>query len=157
MLNKILVIDDELEICEILVSILSDEGFDVSSATNADTALEMVSKDSYPLIISDISMPGLSGLQFLAKVRERGIPSAVVMLTAHSEKERIIEALQLGAIDYLNKPFEAAELVNKTPVWMEIGRRLSSMIENSDGSIEAKVRMIELFKLKNHKNTKKEL
>lgn len=156
MATDILVIDDEVEICEVLQSLLEDEGYSTKAVNDALTALSVVETEKTPLLICDISMPGKSGLSLLEDLRKKNLPCAVVMLTAHSESEKIITALQLGAVDYIVKPFDSTHIVASLPTWLEIGKRLQSTLvaDKSPESLIQQLRMIELFRIKNHARTK---
>ena len=107
------------------------------------------------MVICDISMPGGSGLELLKQVREQGLTAAFVMLTAHAESQRVIEALRLGALDYITKPFAASELIAKLDAWVEIGKRLRDLhdpsVSYSEADLARQLRMIELFQLKNQR------
>ena len=157
MSNKVdvLVVDDEESIREVIEEFAVMKGFSCATAENGIIALEKFKIHDPALIISDISMPGMSGLEFLEKVRIDGLSAAVVMLTAHDDSVRIIEALRLGAIDYLTKPFDADELLGKLGSWIELGSRLKELrtenAENTRGDTSKQLRMIELFQLKNKK------
>ncbi len=94
------------------------------------------------------------GDEISIEIRDRGLACAVVMLTAHSEKERIIQALQLGAIDYVTKPFEVAVLLEKIPVWLAMGQRLQDIANHSESTgadLQKQLRLIELFQAEANK------
>lgn len=157
-MNRILVIDDEEDIREVIKEILALDGWIVDVAEDGKKGIASLIENHHNLVICDISMPGLSGLETLGLIREQGLLAAVVMLTAHAEQERIIQALQLGAIDYVVKPFDPVSLRSKVPTWLEIGRRIQKLANQDDEVstevLQKQVRMIELFKLKNHKGSK---
>lgn len=146
----ILVVDDEESIRSIVRQFAELKEFQVIEAGGGLSALEQLKLKAPPLVICDISMGGMSGLQVLEHIREQGLPCAVVMLTAHSESARIIEALRLGALDYVTKPFDAEVLMDKMDSWVEFGRRLKEMRDPSNRStdVASQLRMIELFQLK---------
>lgn len=140
----ILIIDDEEEICDVLFKLIrANTEFRVHTALNADLALEYLSHHVPPLILCDISMPGRNGLELIQEVKRRGHITSVVMLTAHSEKERILEALRLGAIDYVTKPFETRELLKNLRTWIELGERLKRF-----PSSELEMKNFELIRVK---------
>lgn len=149
-----LIIDDELELRESLKSILTQEGFEVSVASDGFSGLQMIKSEKIPVVLCDITMPDLDGLQVLEKLREMGLPCALIFLTAHSDSERILQALRLGALDYLVKPFNPQALAKKLEVWKEIGKRMQSVSSNEASQADAlkfNLRMIELLKIKNSK------
>ncbi|MEJ2033627.1 MAG: response regulator [Deltaproteobacteria bacterium] len=109
---RILIVDDEDYICTILARWLGSEGHQCSIARNADEALAVLSEDdSYELLISDIMMPGKSGIDLLRMVRERYPELAVIMATGLDKRDVAIRTLQLGAYGYVIKPFDKNELI----------------------------------------------
>ena len=152
----VLIVDDEAGIREMVSEFAEMAGLVAATAGDADQALDILEKQVIPpLLVCDISMPGISGLQLLEKIKALNFPCSVVMLTAHAEGEKIIQALQLGAIDYVTKPFNSEELIAKLPVWLEIGRRMQSTYLSTGGTEKAllasQTRMIDLLRLKNKK------
>ncbi|QUL97657.1 MAG: response regulator transcription factor [Candidatus Fermentithermobacillus carboniphilus] len=109
MASKILVVDDEPGIVEMIKKFLSREGFLVKEAYDGPTALDIVQKENPDLIILDIMLPGLDGLEVLKRLRAKSdVP--VIMLTARSEEVDKLLGLGLGADDYVTKPFSLREL-----------------------------------------------
>ena len=107
---KILVVDDEVKICRNVEKILGKHDYDVSSASSADEALEKMAKESYSLLISDIIMPGMNGLEFLKLVKNQWPLTKVIMFTAYASTDTAVKAMRLGAVDYIPKPFTPDEL-----------------------------------------------
>ena len=107
---KILVVDDEEKICRNVEKILAKEDYDVSYALSADEALEKMAKESYSLLISDIVMPGMNGLEFLKLVKNQWPLTKVIMFTAYASIDTAMKAVRLGALDYIPKPFTPDEL-----------------------------------------------
>jgi len=106
----IMVVDDEQAILRLLSRTLEPEGYDVVVADDGRSALELLDKHGPALVILDIMMPGLNGLQVLDLIRQRSnIP--VIMLTARVEVTTLRDALSLGADDYVRKPFRTWELL----------------------------------------------
>jgi DNA-binding NtrC family response regulator len=107
---RILVVDDEPSIRTVLKAHLAREGHDVSTATDGAEAVSALTATPYDLVISDLKMPGMSGLELLAWcTREQpGLP--VVLITAHGTVDTAVEALKLGAQDFITKPFDLDEL-----------------------------------------------
>lgn len=110
MKTRILVVDDELSMREFISILLEREGYEVLTAADASTALERLSASSIDLVISDVQMPGLNGLELLARIRTSSPDTAVLLVTAYSTAEQAVEAMKLGAYDYLAKPFKVEEL-----------------------------------------------
>ncbi len=107
---KILVVDDEEGAQELFNIILTDEGYDVSLASCADEALALLKNNTYNLVISDIKMPKMDGLQLLQEIRKTGYKTDVIMVTAYGEVESYLKAMSLGAAEYINKPIRIKEL-----------------------------------------------
>ena len=107
---KILVVDDEENVCRNVQKILSKEDYDVSYALSADEALEQMAKESYSILISDIVMPGMNGLEFLKLVKNQWPLTKVIMFTAYASTDTVVKAIRLGALDYIPKPFTPDEL-----------------------------------------------
>jgi len=107
---KILVVDDELSMREFLSILLEREGYDVTVAASAAEALRMMESALFDLVLSDVNMPGLSGIELLARIKEKSPETSVLMLTAFSAAEQAVEAMKLGAYDYIGKPFKNEEI-----------------------------------------------
>jgi len=107
---RILVVDDELSMREFLSILLEREGYDVTVAGSAAEALRMMESALFDLVLSDVNMPGLSGIELLARIKEKSPETAVLMLTAFSAAEQAVEAMKLGAYDYIGKPFKNEEI-----------------------------------------------
>ncbi len=102
---KILVVDDEEHIREILAVALQKVSSDITTAGSAEEALEMIKDTPFDLVLSDIRMPGIDGLEFLKIIKEEQPWLLVVLMTAHGNMDLVIEALRFGAADFINKPF----------------------------------------------------
>jgi two-component system, OmpR family, response regulator CpxR len=108
--NRILVVDDDRELCGLLTEYLTDEGFEVATVHTGTEGAEQAIRSEHALIVLDVMLPGLNGFEVLRKIRAvSSVP--VVMLTARGEEVDRIVGLELGADDYLPKPFNPRELV----------------------------------------------
>ncbi|MCX5913578.1 MAG: sigma-54 dependent transcriptional regulator [Deltaproteobacteria bacterium] len=107
---KILVADDELSMREFLEILLKKEGHEVVCAADGEEALTRFQGGSFDLVLSDIKMPKLGGLELLVKIKERRPNMAVIMITAYASPEDAIAAMKAGAYDYLTKPFKLKEI-----------------------------------------------
>ena len=109
-LEKILIVDDEENARIGLCKLLSQEGYQVDSVANGHEALEYLQKQNVHLVISDINMPEMNGLAFLRELY-RSYPSThVIMITAYGGVESYLEAMNLGAFEYIHKPVKLDEL-----------------------------------------------
>lgn len=106
---RILIVDDEIEITEILADLLSEE-YDCLKAGSAEDALARLGEGQFQLVISDITMPGMSGLEMIPHVKELSPETVVVMISGMQTVESAIGALRLGAFDYLMKPFDLRQV-----------------------------------------------
>jgi len=107
---KILVVDDEQGLCAGVQEALRREGYVVDAMTDAPAALKLTQERLYNLVISDIKMPGLSGLELLARVRERSRDTLFILMTAYGTVESAVDAMKQGAYDYLPKPIDMKRL-----------------------------------------------
>ena len=108
---QILVVDDELAVRDSLKEWLVDEGFSVDMASSGEQALKMLQEKTYGLMLTDIKMPGMDGVELLQQAREIQPDLTVVMMTAYATVETAVEAMKQGAIDYLMKPFDPAKMI----------------------------------------------
>ncbi|GBE01753.1 nitrogen regulation protein [bacterium BMS3Bbin06] len=109
--DKILVVDDQRAVCYSLKRFLSSEGFHVETAISGEEALKKIESLRPDVVIMDVRMPELGGLEALAMIKESHSKVQVIMMTAYSTTEKAIEAMKLGAYDYLVKPFDNDELL----------------------------------------------
>ena len=108
--GRILVVDDERSMREILEIFLKSEGYSVSVADNGKSALEVMKNDFFDLIITDMKMPKVGGLELLRNVKEISPDTVVVIITAFGTTESAVEAMKLGAYDYITKPFQMDDI-----------------------------------------------
>lgn len=108
---RILYVEDEQFLAEAVIHLLKKEKINVDHAADGEEGLELALKPNYDVIVLDIMLPKLSGLEILKTIRERGIKTPVIMLSALNEVEDKIRGLDYGADDYLAKPFKTAELI----------------------------------------------
>ncbi|MGN1114427.1 MAG: response regulator transcription factor [Oscillospiraceae bacterium] len=108
---RLLLAEDEIELSNALVTILKHNNYSVDAVYNGTDALNYASEQDYDGIILDIMMPGIDGIEVLKRIREKGIKSPVLFLTAKSDINDRINGLDSGADDYLTKPFAMGELL----------------------------------------------
>jgi DNA-binding NtrC family response regulator len=109
--QRILIVEDEAPMCELLMSFFSEKGYKVNSAQNGEEAIARLAEQDFALVVTDIKLPGMSGLELLARIRLEWPEVAVVIMTAFSSISSAVEAMKLGAEDYIGKPFQLDELV----------------------------------------------
>ena len=124
--SRVLIVDDELFFLEAIDEILSGAGFDTMRAEDGESALEAVSDPSVGVVVLDVRLPDIDGIQVLACIREMRPELSVIMLSASTDQEIVLEALRLGASDYLAKPLHDEELV------LAVGRALDGYEVNAD-------------------------
>jgi DNA-binding NtrC family response regulator len=113
MAGRILIVDDEKNIRKSLTLYLENLGYGINTASDGNKALELLKNninEEYELVLLDIKMQDLTGLQVLAEMRNMGIKTDVIMITAYGTIENAVESMKLGALDFLNKPFTLESL-----------------------------------------------
>ncbi len=108
---KILVVDDDKNMTLILSEILKDLGYDVVTAHTAERAMELVETEEFYIVITDLQLPGMSGIDLLRFVKGFNNLIQVFIMTAHSNRQRVIECLKAGATDYFEKPFNTEDVI----------------------------------------------
>ena len=101
---SILIIDDERAIRNVLKDILGNEGFTVDEATDGEEGFKKFSSGSFDVVLCDIKMPKMDGIEFLQKVMESGTEVPVIMISGHGNIETAVDAVKKGAFDYIAKP-----------------------------------------------------
>ena len=109
---RILVVDDEKVIREILSDFLKEEGYAVTTVEDGNAAIEELHRSSYNLVISDLKMPKMGGLELVQKITEQSLPVLTIIMTGFGTVESAIEAMKRGAYDYILKPFKVEEVVH---------------------------------------------
>jgi len=109
-MDRVLIIDDDIELCHLLAARMSDEGFEIEAVHGGPRGLERALSREHSLVVLDLMLPGMGGLDVLRRVREQS-PVPVLILTARGEDVDRILGLEIGADDYLPKPFNPRELI----------------------------------------------
>lgn len=107
---KVLIVDDQPGIRRLLLEVFTDEGYEVSVATNGNEALEKAKEVKPAVILMDMKMPGMDGIDALKELKELGFAERVIMMTAYGELELVTKAKELGAFAYVTKPFDIIKL-----------------------------------------------
>jgi DNA-binding NtrC family response regulator len=109
-MKKILVVDDEKQIRIDLSEMLIEAGYDVSHVGSGTEALEKIKKEDYGVVLADIKMPGMSGMELLLEIKRLKPQIRVIMITAFASTKSAVEAMKKGADDYISKPFRIDEV-----------------------------------------------
>ena len=109
-MGKILVVNDQFGVRSLLVSIFQDDGHEVKMAANGEAALSLLSSFEPDLIMLDMKIPGMDGIETLEKIRVSGCRAAVIMMTGGDDPHNVEQAKELGILGYLAKPFDLFEL-----------------------------------------------
>lgn len=138
--GKILIVDDDTNICELLRLYIEKEGFEASIANDGETALKMFDTVNPDLILLDIMLPGLDGYELLEYLRPTGTP--VIFITAKGSLGDRVKGLRLGADDYIVKPFEIAELVARVESVLRRTGRGGRILRAWDVQLDAVARTV---------------
>ena len=113
-MSKILIIEDEEPIRRVLVRILSDEdsGFEIQEASDGKKGIDLIKKESFDLVLCDIKMPKIDGIELLQRTRKTNTSLPFIMLTGHGNIETAVESMKLGAYDFISKPPDLNRLIN---------------------------------------------
>jgi DNA-binding NtrC family response regulator len=109
-MKRVLVIDDEESIRELLTDFLEGKGFEIVSASDGESGLKLLNEDKFDLFLLDLMMPGISGLDVLREAASKKINVPSIVITAHATVQTAVEAIKLGAFEYITKPFNLEEL-----------------------------------------------
>lgn len=132
---RVLTVDDEQVVCESIRRVLSAEGYDVSTSTSSRAGLELLRKEHFDLLLLDIKMPEMDGVEMLRAARDISPETEVLIITGYATIETAVEAIKLGAFDYLEKPVSPPQLLVATARALErkhlvdLTRRLRSELE----------------------------
>jgi DNA-binding NtrC family response regulator len=110
----VLVVDDEVAVNNNIRKILAKKGYHVDQATGKDEALDKIDRSAFKLVLLDLKMPGVSGLELLQAIREKQPEAKVIIITGYASIETAVEAARMGAVDYLPKPFTPNEVREAT-------------------------------------------
>lgn len=110
---KILLVDDEVEFTETTKRLLEHRGYDVTAVNSGDNAIKTLGQNTYDVMVLDLKMPGMDGISTLKEVRKLQFKTQTLVLTGHGAINTALEAMKLGAYDYLTKPCDIDELIEK--------------------------------------------
>jgi putative two-component system response regulator len=158
LMDKILVVDDVLENIQVVMNILKEENCDLSFATNGMMALELAEKERFDMILLDIMMPGLDGIEVCRRIRK--IPEyqyiPIIFLSAKNDIDSINEGFEAGGVDYITKPFHASELLARVHTHLEL-YHARAMLEFSNISLKNKLDTSQLRYVEEIQENQKEM
>ena len=105
-----LVVDDHRQARESMADVLRQVGHDVSCCSSAAEALQVVEAETFDCVVTDLKMPGMTGIEFIVQLERRRYAAQIVMVTAHASVSTAVEAMRHGAFDYIEKPFDVDQL-----------------------------------------------
>ena len=111
--SKILLVDDEVVFANNMSKLLTNRGYRVTAVNNGDAAIRSLEEENFDVVVLDLKMPGMDGITTLKEIKKLGLFSETLVLTGHGSIDTALEATKLGAYDYLTKPCEIDELVEK--------------------------------------------
>lgn len=156
--RKILVVEDEPDLRDILLALLNEDYDNVDQAENGQIGLEVLQKQEYSVVLSDIKMPHVDGLTFFSRAKAQGLTMPFVFLTAFGDQKNILMALRLGAFDFIKKPFNEAEVQDVVKRGLEVGfrrSRIQEQLQKIPSEISKNVnqdeKFIRLLELNNYK------
>ncbi len=138
----ILIVEDNLDLSERLRSLLEAENYTVDTSMDGEDALEKIWGESHDLILLDIMLPKLNGLEVLRTIRQEGLSTPVLMLTAKGDVVDKVQGLNLGADDYLAKPFSLSELLARIRALLRRGNEANPLIECGDVTLDTVSRVV---------------
>ncbi|MDT5270257.1 MAG: two-component system, OmpR family, response regulator [Acidobacteriota bacterium] len=140
-MEHILIIDDDRELCELVAELLGEEGFAIEFVNRSDAGLERALSGEHALVVLDVMMPGMNGFEVLRRLRAEGSDVHVMMLTARGDDVDRIVGLEIGADDYLPKPFNPRELVARIQAILRRARptRAEATAQSSEPSAPARI------------------
>jgi two-component system copper resistance phosphate regulon response regulator CusR len=141
---RILVVEDEPVAAAVLAKGLREHAYAVDTAADGHAALEQVGVNDYDLLILDVLLPGINGLQLCGRLREEGVTTPILMLTARGGPDQRVEGLDAGADDYLPKPYHFPELLARVRALLRRGPALASLVLTIDDlTIDTRARRVE--------------
>jgi len=111
--SKILLVDDEIVFTQNMSKLLSNRGYRVTSVNSGDNAIKALEKENFDVVVLDLKMPGMDGITTLKEIKKLDLFTETLILTGHGSIDTALEAIKMGAYDYLTKPCEIDELVAK--------------------------------------------
>jgi DNA-binding NtrC family response regulator len=147
---KILLVDDEVVFTTNMGKLLTNRGYKVTAANSGDAAIQALEKEAFDVVVLDLKMPGMDGLTTLKEIKKLGLFTETLILTGHGSIDTALEAIKLGAYDYLTKPCEIDDLVGKIEgAWQKKeGSEKKEMKEKMQKVVESPSSIFDLFRKK---------
>ena len=111
--SRILLVDDEVVFTINMAKLLTNRGYEVTGVNSGDAAVRALEQSNYDVVVLDLKMPGMDGITTLKEIRKLGLFTETLVLTGHGSIDTALDAIKLGAYDYLTKPCEISELIAK--------------------------------------------
>ncbi len=140
---EILIVDDNESLCNVLVKVLRDEGYSVTPVYRGDDAVEELKKRSFDLILLDLVLPGVDGMDVFREIREKYQSTDVITITSYASTESAVEALRMGAQDYLTKPLDDLDIVTEVVSRTFENRRIIKENEHLNKELRTKAAALE--------------
>ena len=148
--SKILLVDDEVVFTTNMGKLLTNRGYKVTAANSGDAAIQALEKETFDVVVLDLKMPGKDGLTTLKEIKKLGLFTETLILTGHGSIDTALEAIKLGAYDYLTKPCEIDDLVGKLEgAWQKKdGAEKKEMKQKMQKVVESPSSIFDLFRKK---------
>jgi two-component system response regulator VanR len=143
--RQILVVDDDPDTCALIADILEDDGYPVQTCLSGESAIAALKRESFRLVLSDIKMPGVTGIDLLLYVRRMDLDTEVILMTAYASLQTAIQAVRSEAFDYLVKPFSLNDLRQRVREAFDRnpgGQRTTGVIHQKDLTVDLNARRV---------------
>jgi len=128
--SRVLLVDDETVFTDNMSKLLTSRGYRVTAVNSGDTAMRVLDEEDFDVVVLDLQMPGMDGITTLKEIKKLGLFTETLILTGHGAIDTAMEAVKLGAYDYLTKPCEIDELVAKIEgAWVKKGDAVQQDIQ----------------------------
>ncbi|MBS3758276.1 MAG: response regulator [Desulfobacterales bacterium] len=151
--RKILLVDDEIVFTKNMAKLLEEREYRVSAVNSGDAAIKALEADDFDVVVLDLKMPGMDGITTLREIKKLGLFTETLILTGHGSIDTALEAIKIGAYDYLTKPCEIDELVEKledAQIQKDSGEQ-KDMADKIQRVVESPSAAFELFEKKKKK------
>lgn len=143
--GKVLIVDDNEALCDVLLQVLDEDGYAAEKVLTAEEALDRITKSAYDLLLVDIKLPGMSGIDLMREAKQKAPGADVVTITSYASLETAVEAVRLGARDYLVKPFDELEVVSRVVGRVFEQRRILRENARLNGELQRKNESLEHY------------